>query len=213
MFKFVFTFWCIWKLPLQLQPQKLGSNTLKCYGKSQLRIWRWKIWGKAPAVGNPLMIWPNSRPFFRLEAWEEHGMAQSGIKFQHVFLKPDFFQKIMIKMNEDSVFLVVNDYKLYNRPTFKEIIPFMVVSSVGFSVPKIERTNGLSGIWMLWRDIDIWKISHPGMCTSPKLNMSPERGSILKKTIIIPKLHWKCGNVNMWFVTIRFLNKQLHTKR
>jgi len=46
-------------------------------------------------------------------------MAQSGIKFQHVFLKPEIFQKIMMKMNEDSVFLVVNDYKLYNIPTFK----------------------------------------------------------------------------------------------
>lgn len=175
-------------------PKKLGSNTLKCYGKSQLRIWRWKIWGKAPAVGNPLMIWPNSRPFFRLEAWEEHRMAQSGIKFQHVFLKPEIFQKIMMKMNEDSVFLVVNDYKLYNIPTFKEIIPFMVVSSVGVSV-------------------HIWKKYLTQECVRPRnLTCSLKRdhfqkdnrsskAPLLASMFMKKVFHWKCGNVNMWFVT------------
>ena len=46
-------------------------------------------------------------------------MAQSGIKFQHVFFEREIFHKIMIEMNEDFVFLVVNDDQLYKIPTFK----------------------------------------------------------------------------------------------
>lgn len=133
-------------------------------------------------------------------------MAQSGIKFQHVFLKPEIFQKIMIKMNEDSVFLVVNDYKLYNRPTFK-------------------GNHSIHGCFLRWGfGPHMKKISHPGMCTSPKLNMFPEKGpfskgqSIFQSSIIGFHVHEKSVSLKVWqrqhvICYAVFLNKQLHTKR
>ena len=176
-------------------PKKLGSNTLKCYGC----VPNWGFGGeKSEGKLQPLEThWWHGQTrglFFDLKLEKKIAWPKVALNSSMFFLNQIFFQKIMIKMNEDSVFLVVNDYKLYNIPTFKEIIPFMVVSSVGVSVH-------------IWKKYLTQECVHPRNLTCSlkrdhfKKDNQSSKAPLLVSMFMKKVFHWKCGNVNMWFVT------------